>query len=191
MRTWTVILLALASCGDGTPARGADAPDGGGSPSTPPLFPAASIWYQRVDGTDRPPDFVTGEAAATLRAPAGSVQQGPASTAPRRTRHPSRDRAGPVARWSAACSRERAGGNMKALAGIVVLGSLLSLDFDEHKIARKLVQPAFTLKAIEGYLEILDRGFIPAIAAWREKEAHRLQDRNHRPTRKQPRPRWD
>ena len=49
------------------------------------------------------------------------------------------------------------------------LGTLLSLDFDEHRVARKLVQPAFTLKAIEGYLAILDRGFSSAIATWRER----------------------
>jgi cytochrome P450 len=50
------------------------------------------------------------------------------------------------------------------------LGSLLSLDFADHRVARKLVQPAFTLKAIEGYLAILDRGFAPVIAAWRERK---------------------
>lgn len=50
------------------------------------------------------------------------------------------------------------------------VGTLLSLDFEDHRIARKLVQPAFTLKAIEGYVAILDRHFAQAIAAWRERK---------------------
>jgi cytochrome P450 len=45
-------------------------------------------------------------------------------------------------------------------------GTLLSLDFDEHRAARKLVQPAFTLKAIDGYLSMADRTFAPTIATW-------------------------
>lgn len=45
-------------------------------------------------------------------------------------------------------------------------GTLLSFDFDDHKLARKLVQPAFTLRAIEGYLGIAQRGFAPEIARW-------------------------
>jgi len=45
-------------------------------------------------------------------------------------------------------------------------GSLLSVDFEDHRVARKLVQPAFTLKAIEGYLEIADRRFEETIASW-------------------------
>ncbi len=45
-------------------------------------------------------------------------------------------------------------------------GSLLSLDFDEHRVARKLVQPAFTLKAIEGYLRVADGHFAAALPAW-------------------------
>ncbi|MET0282838.1 MAG: cytochrome P450 [Polyangiales bacterium] len=32
-------------------------------------------------------------------------------------------------------------------------GGLLSMDFDPHRLARKLVQPAFTQKALKGYLE--------------------------------------
>jgi cytochrome P450 len=46
------------------------------------------------------------------------------------------------------------------------VGTLLTLDFDDHRAARKLVQPAFTLKAIEGYLAIADRGFSKAIPAF-------------------------
>lgn len=46
------------------------------------------------------------------------------------------------------------------------VGTLLSLDFDDHKTARKLVQPAFTLKAIEGYLDVADRSFAPAVSEW-------------------------
>ena len=45
-------------------------------------------------------------------------------------------------------------------------GSLLSVDFEDHRVARKLVQPAFTLKAIEGYLAIADGHFANAIPAW-------------------------
>ena len=45
-------------------------------------------------------------------------------------------------------------------------GSLLSVDFDDHRVARKLVQPAFTLKAIDGYLEVADRHFAQTIPKW-------------------------
>jgi len=50
-------------------------------------------------------------------------------------------------------------------------GSLLSLDFDEHRVARKLVQPAFTLKAIEGYLRVADRHFADVLPAWVDRSA--------------------
>lgn len=46
------------------------------------------------------------------------------------------------------------------------LGTLLSVDFEDHRAARKLVQPAFTLRAIEGYLAIAERSFTPTIRAW-------------------------
>jgi cytochrome P450 len=49
------------------------------------------------------------------------------------------------------------------------MGSLVTLDFDDHRVARKLVQPAFTLKAIEGYLAIADRAFAAAVPAWVER----------------------
>ncbi len=49
------------------------------------------------------------------------------------------------------------------------LGTLLSLDFDEHRIGRKLVQPAFTLKSIEGYLAIARRRFDQTIPRWVER----------------------
>ena len=55
---------------------------------------------------------------------------------------------------------------LDARAGNV--GTLLSLDFDEHRVARKLVQPAFTLKSIEGYLTIADRSFASTVPAWVE-----------------------
>jgi cytochrome P450 len=45
-------------------------------------------------------------------------------------------------------------------------GTLVALDFDDHRAARKLVQPAFTLGAIKGYLAVADRGFSPAIDRW-------------------------
>lgn len=48
-------------------------------------------------------------------------------------------------------------------------GTLVTLDFDEHRAARKLVQPAFTLSAIQGYLTVADRRFAPALASWGEK----------------------
>jgi cytochrome P450 len=54
-------------------------------------------------------------------------------------------------------------------------GSLLSLDFDEHRIARKLVQPAFTLKAIEGYLGVADRHFAETVPAWVARGAVRFK----------------
>jgi cytochrome P450 len=46
------------------------------------------------------------------------------------------------------------------------VGTLLSLDFDEHRVARKLVQPAFTTSAIDGYLATADRRFTPEIRTW-------------------------
>jgi cytochrome P450 len=45
-------------------------------------------------------------------------------------------------------------------------GTLLSLDFEDHRAARKLVQPAFTLKAIDGYLAMADRRITPVVAEW-------------------------
>jgi len=45
-------------------------------------------------------------------------------------------------------------------------GALLQLDFDAHRAARKLVQPAFTTKAIKGYVEIAQRGIDDGVANW-------------------------
>lgn len=45
-------------------------------------------------------------------------------------------------------------------------GTLVTLDFDEHRTARKLVQPAFTLTAIQSYLKVAERRFAPAIDRW-------------------------
>jgi cytochrome P450 len=45
-------------------------------------------------------------------------------------------------------------------------GTLLSVDFDTHRAGRKLVQPAFTLKAIEGYLQTARPRFDHAISEW-------------------------
>jgi cytochrome P450 len=45
-------------------------------------------------------------------------------------------------------------------------GMLLTLDFDEHRAARKLVQPAFTMTAIESYLRTAERMFGEAIDRW-------------------------
>jgi cytochrome P450 len=52
---------------------------------------------------------------------------------------------------------DRRGGN---------IGTLLSVDFDDHKAARALVQPAFTMKAIQGYLDIANRTFSQAVPTW-------------------------
>jgi cytochrome P450 len=46
------------------------------------------------------------------------------------------------------------------------VGTLGALDFEEHRAARKLVQPAFTLKAIGGYLRIADRHYALRVPAW-------------------------
>jgi cytochrome P450 len=46
------------------------------------------------------------------------------------------------------------------------LGALMSLDFDEHRAARKLVQAAFTMKALQGYVDIANRSFERAIPDW-------------------------
>ncbi len=45
-------------------------------------------------------------------------------------------------------------------------GMLVTLDFDEHRAARKLLQPAFTTAAIEGYLRIADGHFSANIDGW-------------------------
>jgi cytochrome P450 len=46
------------------------------------------------------------------------------------------------------------------------IGNLLALDFDDHKKARALVQPAFTMKAVQGYLDIARRGFAETVPTW-------------------------
>ncbi|HEY1954725.1 MAG TPA: cytochrome P450 [Polyangiaceae bacterium] len=48
-------------------------------------------------------------------------------------------------------------------------GSLLSLDFDEHRVARKLVQPAFTLKAIDAYIRVAHRHVEEDVARFLER----------------------
>lgn len=48
-------------------------------------------------------------------------------------------------------------------------GALLSLDFEDHRAARKIVQPAFTMKAIDGYLATANDLFEAEIARWRAK----------------------
>jgi cytochrome P450 len=49
------------------------------------------------------------------------------------------------------------------------IGALLTLDFDDHRVARKLVQPAFTLSAIKGYLAVAERRFDRAVPLWVER----------------------
>jgi cytochrome P450 len=51
------------------------------------------------------------------------------------------------------------------------VGTLGALDFDEHRAARRLVQPAFTLKAIDGYLRLADRHYGRALPAWVDRGA--------------------
>ncbi len=46
------------------------------------------------------------------------------------------------------------------------IGGLLAVDFEDHRIARKLVAPAFTTKAIDGYLVTAQRRFAEANAGW-------------------------
>jgi cytochrome P450 len=48
-------------------------------------------------------------------------------------------------------------------------GLLLSLDFDRHRAARKLLQPAFSSKAVRGYIEIASRGFAASVPGWIER----------------------
>lgn len=45
-------------------------------------------------------------------------------------------------------------------------GALLQLDFDAHRTARRLVQPAFTTKAIKGYVEVAQRGIDDGVTGW-------------------------
>jgi cytochrome P450 len=46
------------------------------------------------------------------------------------------------------------------------LGSLLSLDFDRHRVARKLLTPAFTSKAMKGYIDMAAPRFQAATEVW-------------------------
>src|SRR5262249_27268486 len=41
--------------------------------------------------------------------------------------------------------------------------------FAEHRVARKVVQPAFSLNAVQGYLTVADQRFAPVIARWVEQ----------------------
>jgi cytochrome P450 len=45
-------------------------------------------------------------------------------------------------------------------------GSLLSFDFDQHRVARKLLMPAFTSKAMKGYSDIAVAKFEGALSGW-------------------------
>jgi cytochrome P450 len=45
-------------------------------------------------------------------------------------------------------------------------GSLLSLDFDRHRVARKLLTPAFTSKAVKGYIDLAAPSCQAAVEAW-------------------------
>jgi cytochrome P450 len=45
-------------------------------------------------------------------------------------------------------------------------GSLLSFDFDQHRVARKLLMPAFTSKAMKGYSDIAVARFDRALSGW-------------------------
>jgi len=45
-------------------------------------------------------------------------------------------------------------------------GSLLTLDFDAHRSARKLMQPVFSSSAIQGYIEIARPLFVNSISEW-------------------------
>ncbi|HUS31276.1 MAG TPA: cytochrome P450 [Kofleriaceae bacterium] len=49
------------------------------------------------------------------------------------------------------------------------MGSLLALDFDDHRAARALVQPAFTMRAVQGYLDTAKRSFDETVPAWVER----------------------
>jgi len=46
------------------------------------------------------------------------------------------------------------------------IGALLALDFDAHRAARKLVQPAFTASAIKGYIALASGTLDRAIERW-------------------------
>src|SRR5262249_32655681 len=46
---------------------------------------------------------------------------------------------------------------------------LLTLDFDDHKSARKILQPAFTPSALEGYLRTGDRIITGTVREWAKR----------------------
>jgi cytochrome P450 len=45
-------------------------------------------------------------------------------------------------------------------------GSLVSMDFEPHRAARRMVQPAFTNKAVKGYVDIAQPLIERAVSAW-------------------------
>ncbi len=45
-------------------------------------------------------------------------------------------------------------------------GMLVTLDFEEHRAPRRILQPAFTTSAIEGYLGTADRIVLETIGRW-------------------------
>ena len=49
------------------------------------------------------------------------------------------------------------------------IGSLLALDFEEHRTARALIQPAFTMRAIQGYMDIAQGAFDATVPSWIER----------------------
>lgn len=49
------------------------------------------------------------------------------------------------------------------------VGGLLAVDFEDHRVARKLVAPAFTTKAIDGYLRVAASRFATANRDWVER----------------------
>jgi cytochrome P450 len=69
--------------------------------------------------------------------------------------------------WSAALGWEHIFSGMEPSGAN--LKFLTSLDFDLHRAARKLVQPAFTSSAIKGYVEVASREFERVIPGWIER----------------------
>jgi cytochrome P450 len=52
------------------------------------------------------------------------------------------------------------------MPGVETLDTLATLDFDQHRNARRVLQPAFSPAALESYAEVAQRAFEPEIERW-------------------------
>jgi cytochrome P450 len=53
---------------------------------------------------------------------------------------------------------------------------LMLLDFDEHRMHRRIMQAAFTREALAGYLQLMNPGIAAGLAAWQPGEGFKVFD---------------